>query len=79
MLGHGESRRNLGNAAFVDPALGVANLVEGEPSHQAGRHGEEHGGSNAQIELGGDTVAELKQLGQFVHHGFLLGKVSMGT
>ena len=37
---------------------------ENHPTRLA-RHREEHGGSDAQIELRGDTVAELKQLGQF--------------
>ena len=70
VLGDAESGGQFGDAAFVDPGLGFADLIEGQPSHQAGGESEQNRAPDAHIDLGCDAIAEFKQPGNFCHHSY---------
>ena len=56
LLGNRKSDGYLRDGPLVYLPLGIADLVEGKPSHQARDHGEGHGRADAHVEMKGDAV-----------------------
>ena len=60
-LGDRKSSGYLRDGSLVHLLLGIADLIEREPAHQAGEHGEGHGRANAHVELHGEAVSGCEQ------------------
>ena len=71
MLGDCKSGGYLRDGPLVYLPLGVADLVEGKPSHQTRDHGEDHGCADAHVQMKGDAVTSCEQAFQEGDHGFV--------
>ena len=60
LLGDRKSGGYLWDGPLVYLPLGIADLVEGKPSHQARDHGEDHGRADAHVQMKGDAVTSCE-------------------
>ena len=79
LLCHAERRHHLRDAAFVDAALDLADLIERNQADQTRDDSERDGAPDTQIELGREPIAAVEQPSRQRAHGCAASlSVSMG-